>query len=75
MPMRLYTRTYRAEIPETFSLGAADLTDDERDLLDEFDAGMTSLTGDADEILCRFDADLEEIGSLGDRGLRIERTL
>lgn len=72
--MRTYTRAYRAEVTETFFLGPAGLTDDERQLLDDLDAGRTPLTGQADEILCRFDADDEGISHMDDRYLSIVRT-
>lgn len=71
--MRTYTRTYRAEVIETFVLGPADLTDEERQLLDDLDAGRTTRTGQAAEILCRFGADHEEISNLDSRGLSIAR--
>lgn len=74
MSTRVYTRTYRADVTETFALGPADLTDRERQLLDDLDAGMTSLARQADEILCRFDADHVETAYLDDLDLSIART-
>lgn len=72
--MPTYTRTYRAEVTETFFLGPADLTVEERQLLDDLDAGRTTQARQADEILCRFDADHEEVPNLDDRNLSIART-
>lgn len=74
MSTRVYARTYRAEVTETFALGPADLTDRERQLLDDLDAGGTTLTAQVDEILCLFDADHEDTARLDDRDLSIART-
>lgn len=68
-----YTRTYTAEVTETISLNDADLSDDERSLLDGLNAGETIRTDLVDEVLCRFDADHEEITHLDSHALSIAR--
>lgn len=74
MSTRVYIRTYRAEVTETFALGPADLTNRERQLFDDLDTGGTTMIGQADEILCRFDANHVETEYLDDLGLSIAGT-
>lgn len=71
---RTYTRTYLAEVTQTFRVSADDLTPEEVRTLLAWESGDQLSLSEVDEIICQFDADTEEVVSLDDRQLDIDRT-